>query len=48
MVTVTGCVLLQFCLILSSSDKNNDFLIVGRTILDSKNPVDTAKKIQLS
>ena len=26
----------------------SDFLIVGRTILDSKNPADTAKKIQLS
>jgi orotidine-5'-phosphate decarboxylase len=26
----------------------SDFLIVGRTILDSKDPVDTAKKIQLS
>ena len=26
----------------------SDFLIVGRTILNSKNPADTAKKIQLS
>ena len=26
----------------------SDFLIVGRTILDSKDPIDTAKKIQLS
>jgi len=26
----------------------SDFLIVGRTILDSKNPINTAKKIQLS
>jgi orotidine-5'-phosphate decarboxylase len=29
-------------------ESGSDFLIVGRTILNSKNPVQTAKKLQLA